>query len=129
MNHQFFQLQQELTYCFGIFQGNLSDALTSYDKLIEEDEDDFRPYLCQVLFHNTKQLTMKSCDCSMCVFPSRLQGLVHSLMGDQERAAVSFSEFKKRCPKDYAENVGIDQMVVRAKLSSKRLQVNYGSCN
>lgn len=48
---------------------------------------------------------------------------MYSLMGDKDQAELSFLEFKKRCPDDYEEDVGIEEIVVRAKSASKRIKV------
>ena len=35
-------------YLMSYTQGQLHEALDQYDEIMEEDENDFRPYLCQV---------------------------------------------------------------------------------
>ncbi|CAM6119366.1 unnamed protein product [Calypogeia fissa] len=76
-------------------QGDLDKAMELYQLVVEEDPQDYRPYLCQ--------------------------GLVYSIIGEEAEAEKYFRRYRKLCPKDLQQRGFLDELMLRAKTESKEL--------
>lgn len=76
-------------------QGDFEKAMGLYKLVVEEDPQDYRPYLCQ--------------------------GLVYSIIGEQAEAEKYFRRYRKLCPKDLQERGFLDELMLTAKSESQEL--------
>ncbi|KAG6556837.1 hypothetical protein Mapa_001784 [Marchantia paleacea] len=76
-------------------QGNLDEAMEQYRTVVEEDPQDYRPYLCQ--------------------------GLVYSIIGEEAEAEKQFKSYRKLCPKDFPHRGFLDELMLKAKTESRKL--------
>ncbi|KAL3686814.1 hypothetical protein R1sor_013123 [Riccia sorocarpa] len=76
-------------------QGNLDEAMEQYRTVVEEDPEDYRPYLCQ--------------------------GLVYSIIGEEAEAEKQFKRYKKLCPKDFPHRGFLNELMLQAKSESRKL--------
>ncbi|BBN08082.1 hypothetical protein MPTK1_4g08730 [Marchantia polymorpha subsp. ruderalis] len=76
-------------------QGNLDEAMELYRTVVEEDPQDYRPYLCQ--------------------------GLVYSIIGEEAEAEKQFRSYRKLCPKDFPHRGFLDELMLKAKTESRKL--------
>lgn len=77
------------------FKGRMQEALQHYNKMIEEDPSDFRPYLCQ--------------------------GIIYSVLGELDMADKSFQTFENLCPKDLSDREFFDGLKSRARKEGQRI--------
>ncbi|KAL2628722.1 hypothetical protein R1flu_013408 [Riccia fluitans] len=76
-------------------QGNLDEAMEQYRTVVEQDPQDYRPYLCQ--------------------------GLVYSIIGEEAEAEKQFRRYRKLCPKDFPHRGFLDELMLKAKSESRKL--------
>lgn len=77
------------------FKGRMQDALQHYNGMLEEDANDFRPYICQ--------------------------GIIYSVLGDTDMADKQFQTFEKLCPKDLPDREFFNGLMSRARKEGRRI--------
>ncbi|KAL3681983.1 hypothetical protein R1sor_000005 [Riccia sorocarpa] len=70
-------------------------AMEQYRTVVEQDPQDYRPYLCQ--------------------------GLVYSIIGEEAEAENQFKRYRKLCPKDFPHRGFLDELMLQAKSESRKL--------
>eukprot|EP00249_Psilotum_nudum_P011957 c23488_g1_i1 orf=182-1762(+) len=76
-------------------KGNLEEALHQYKIMVDEDPNDFRPYLCQ--------------------------GLVYSLLRKMDEAEKQFQKYRELCPKDFPDRSFLDEQMMKAKNKIRKM--------
>lgn len=79
---------------FYIQLGNFENALQHLSTMIDEDPDDFRPYLCQ--------------------------GLVYTLMNQKDKAEQNFKKYQQLCPPDSFDQSYLDDLMLKAKTGGRK---------
>ncbi|XP_057775187.1 protein SLOW GREEN 1, chloroplastic [Salvia miltiorrhiza] len=77
-----------------LIKGDLEEALSKFQALIDENPRDFRPYLCQ--------------------------GIVYSLLDKKEEADESFETYHSLVPQEFPQRGFMDDVVLAAKTESKQ---------
>ncbi|KAI5077950.1 hypothetical protein GOP47_0007774 [Adiantum capillus-veneris] len=77
------------------FKGRMQEALQHYKKMIEEDANDYRPFLCQ--------------------------GIIYSVLGELDKAEENFQISEKLCPKDLKQREAFDGLRSRARTEGQRI--------
>ncbi|KAL8477693.1 hypothetical protein ACS0TY_029838 [Phlomoides rotata] len=74
--------------------GNMEEALTKFQALIDENPRDFRPYLCQ--------------------------GIVYSLLEEKQEAEKNFEIYRSLVPEEFPQRGFLDDVVLAAKTETKQ---------
>lgn len=80
---------------FHTLKGRLKVALQHYKDMIDEDPEDFRPYLCQ--------------------------GIIYSVLGEKNVAEQQFNKYQELCPKDFPNRKYLDKLMSRAKNEGEKI--------
>lgn len=70
-------------------KGKFEEALKQYNMMIDQDPNDFRPHLCE--------------------------GLVYSLMGENDKANQHLEKYRQLCPVDFQDRSYLDDLMFKAK--------------
>eukprot|EP01018_Ginkgo_biloba_P033803 Gb_41698 [translate_table: standard] len=77
-----------------IVQDKLQQALEHYERLTEEDPNDFRPYLCQ--------------------------GIIYSVLERKDEAEQRFTKYRKLVPQNFPNRGFLDEIMFSAKAESQK---------
>ncbi|KAL8477692.1 hypothetical protein ACS0TY_029838 [Phlomoides rotata] len=77
-----------------LIKGNMEEALTKFQALIDENPRDFRPYLCQ--------------------------GIVYSLLEEKQEAEKNFEIYRSLVPEEFPQRGFLDDVVLAAKTETKQ---------